>query len=72
MSSLLTTQHLFPAQGKIHVVRAQIPIPQPIIRPPHGQRVSFFALAQGLFGLLTRQLGMNAGKDDGKSMGFVT
>ena len=50
--ALLTTKHFFPAGGKINLVRAQIPIPQPIVRPPHGQRVPLFAVAQSLFGLL--------------------
>ena len=68
--ALLTTQHLFPAGGKKHVVRAQIPIPQSVLRPTHGQGIPLFALAQGLFGLLTRQLGINAGKDDGEIDGF--
>ena len=67
---LMTAEHGFPARRKIDVVCASIPIPQPVVRSPHSQRVSLFAVPEGLFGLLACQLGMNAGKSNREINGF--
>ena len=69
--ALVIVQHGFPPRGIMDLVFLEIPVPQPIIRTSGCQRIALFTLTQSLFGLLSRQLRLNASEHHRKINRFA-
>ena len=55
----LPAEHLLPSRREVDDIGLQVPVPEPVIRAPHGQRVALLAFAQRGLGLATTELGLD-------------
>jgi len=59
---LAVAQHGLPTSRKIDALCFEVPVPKAIVRAAGGQRITLFALAQGVLGALAVDLRPDAGQ----------
>src|SRR6266849_2334358 len=57
---LVVTEHLLPARRPMDFIRAQIPVPESVVRAAHRERVTLLAIAQIFNGPLVREVRADA------------